>query len=103
MNKYLIDILEKTKSNQFNDSTFIPDAHNWELVKLWYYKYSQNNAIPDKKLLDLLYFFYVHENLDFYDNARFAQVAETMYITYGVETGSLLRMFSDFRKLIYEL
>lgn len=103
MNKYFIDILEKMKTNQFDNDAFIPDEHNWELARSWYHKYSVVETISDKELLELLYFFYVHENLDFYDNVHFTQVAESIHIMYGVEKNNLLKMFSDFRKLVYEL
>lgn len=103
MNGYFIGILESIKSNQFDDDTFAPDKHNWALARSWYYKYGDAETISDKELLDLLYYFYVHENLDFYDNVRFAQVAESINIRYRIPTGNLLEMFSDFRKLVYEL
>lgn len=102
MNMYFVDILEKIKLNQFNVETFVPDECNWTLARSWYLKYSVTEIMSDKNLLDLLYFFYVHENLDIYDNVRFSQVAELVYKKYKVEKSSLLTMFSDFHKLVYE-
>lgn len=57
----------------------------------------------DECVLDLLYFFYTHENLDFYDNVQFDKIAKSLYMQYGIGKGDLLKMFSDFRKLVYEV
>ena len=103
MNMYFIDIFEKIKFNQFNDDSFVPNECYWELAKSWYLKYSVSEIISDKDLLDLLYFFYIHENLDLYDNVRFSQVTEPVCKKYNVNRSSLLKMFSDFHRLVYEM
>lgn len=100
---YFIGILEKVKTGQFDDDTFVPDRHNWEQARLWYLKHSFADEISNKELLDLLYFFYVHENLDVYDNVHFSEVAESIYEKYKIEKKKFLQAFLDFRKLVYEI
>lgn len=101
MNKYLINILEQIKSGNFDDSTFAPDKSRWTPVKLWYHKYSEMESISDDKLLDLLYFFYFHEDLDFYEYAHFSEVVQYIHEEYGVRQDDILEMLTEFRKIIY--
>lgn len=103
MNKYFVDILESIKSNQFSGSIFTPDEQNWELAKSWYHKYSNVEEISDKELLNLLYLFYTHENLDFSDNVHFDQVAHSICEKYEIDRCNFLNMIVDFRKLIYSV
>ncbi len=101
MNMYFINLLESMKRESFDESTFVPDISNWQLAKSWYDKYGSIKSISDQKLLDLLYFFYIHENLDYYDNSHFSEVANSIQSLYKINTNSVLNAFIDFRILIY--
>lgn len=103
MNNYFIDLLEKIKTEQMSNDIFSPDICYWESARSWASRYSNNDSISDECVLDLLYFFYTHENLDFYDNVQFDKIAKSLYMQYGIGKGDLLKMFSDFRKLVYEV
>lgn len=102
MNEYLVGVLENIKSGQFDEDTFMPEKHNWELVKSWYHRYGNLKDISDKQLLDLLYFFYIRENLDFYDYEHFSQIGKTLQVKYGIERTDIPKTFSDFRTLVYD-
>lgn len=103
MNNYFISLLEKIKAGQLNNNTFPPDKCNWESARLWATRYSNNSSISDECVLELLYFFYTHENLDLYDNVQFNNIAKSLYMEYHIGKEDLLKMFSDFRKLVYEV
>ena len=103
MNEYFISLLQAMKTNELDRDSFVPDKYNWGLAQLWYNRYSSTEAetLSDVELLDLLYFFYIHENLEFYSKSDITQVADLVYKRYGIEKDNLLAMFSDFNKLVY--
>ena len=102
MNAYFIDIFERMNSDQFNDEKFTPDEYNWGLAKSWYSKYANINIISNKELLDLLYFFYNHENFDLYGSKHFYQETHLIRKKYGIDKNDLLKMMNDFIKIIYK-
>lgn len=101
MNKYLINIFERIKSGDFENSHFVPDESRWIPVKVWYHKYGEIEQISDNKLLDLLYFFYLHEDLDFYDYAHFREIVQYLQEEYGVRQNDILTMLTEYREMVY--
>lgn len=101
MDEYLINIFEDIKSGDFDNSIFVPDESRWIPIKLWYHKYGKIEQISDNKILDLLYFFYFHEDLDFYDYAHFGEMVEYLQKEYGIGQNDVLTMLTEFRKIVY--
>lgn len=101
MNMYLINIFECIKSGDFKNIPFVPDESRWIPVKLWYHKYGEIKQISHDKLLDLLYFFYLHEDLDFYDYAHFMEIVQYLQKEYGVKQDDILAMLSEYREIVY--
>lgn len=79
----------------------MPDESIWSSVKLWYHKYSEIEQISDDKLLDLLYFFYIHEDLDFYDYAHFREIVQFLQKEYGVRQNDISAMLTEYREIVY--
>lgn len=100
MNEYLINTFEDIKSGDFNNNSFVPDESKWLPVKLWYHKYGEIEQISDNKLLDLLYFFYFHEDLDFYDYAHFLEIVQYLQKEYGIRQNSIVTMLTEFREIV---
>lgn len=102
MNYYLVNILESIKLDDFDVETFIPDEENWNKVELWYNEYGEVEKVSKQELLDLLYFFYIHENLDFYDNNHFEHIAKYICEKFGINKENILKMFYEFRRMLYK-
>lgn len=101
MNDFFSEIFENIMSNNFNYDSFSPDSKDWLMAELWYYKYGNIGKISRKKLLDLLYFFYIHENIDSYDATHFNQIIQPICSEYKIEKANIFKMIDDFYQLIY--
>ena len=101
MNDFLINLMERIKDNSLDEETFFATIRNWRLIQSWYYKYGIQSSISDHKLLDLVYFLYTHESLDFYVPEHFSQISVYLAQEYGIEKRKLIDAFEEYRAIMY--
>ena len=97
---YLIDLLESIKDNSFSDETFYPQVKEWEPAVSWAKKYSARD-LSNKEIVDLLYYFYVRENLDYYPVEQFKKAASFLSEQFDVRVEDVLQMLIDFRSMVF--
>lgn len=66
----------------------------------WYEQYLEKcNSID--KAISLLYYFYIHDNLDQYPVDEFCRQCDYLFATYSLSRENVIRAFVSFRVLVY--
>lgn len=69
-------------------------------ARSWYSSYTNNQTIEDDELIELLFFFYSHYDLDCYELSHYTKVAEYLSSTYYIPRDKLPEMIASFRKFL---
>lgn len=77
-----------------------PNEEARSFARAWYGRYTNNHPIEDDELIELLFFFYNHTDLDCYEASHYIRVAEHLNNTYNIPRGKLLEMIASFREII---
>lgn len=86
-------------ANDHKDIVF-PSEEARIIARAWYSRYTNNHTIEDDELIELLFFFYSHYDLDCYELSHYIRVAEHLNNTYNIPREQLLDMIASFREFI---
>ena len=99
MNNKYISLLEQYKNNREIQNEFTPDVQ--QEIKQWYCN-NIGSFEGMSKALELMYYFYIHENFDFYEIQKYQDECTFLRENYLLTPEKALLAFDGFRHLIYK-
>lgn len=99
MDNQFISIFEQMKKGETVDDELLL-SNKKEIVE-WYCQYFDScSSINDA--LDLMYFFYIHDNLDVYHATEYQHQCSYLKENFSLSSDKVLNAIQSFRKLVYE-
>lgn len=101
MNIRIINMLESIKQRTYtNPAEYLTDA-DIEAIHLWYSQYTSSTTYDIEKCIDLLYFLYIRENIEFYPYEEFQKIVSSIAQIHGFEIESFWDILASFRKIVF--
>lgn len=97
----LLSLLEAMKYEKCNNlDEFITDSDK-QMIYNWFNKYSNSVYYSIESIIQLLFYLYLHENLDFYTVEEYQKVADFLSQKYKINKVDFLDMYMEFKLLLY--
>lgn len=102
MNNQLIDMLVGLLQNiDYEESFNNLSVDNQNIIIDWYTRYHVLGKFSQKDALELMVYFYNHENLDIMVNTEFIRIRDHICQIYNIISDEFLNMFVSFRRMIW--
>lgn len=100
MNNAIINLLEAIKcQNQVDIFEFL-SKNDLERIRNWYARFS-SNSISNEKLIDFIYYLYIHENIEMYTVEHFQKTLEYLSETYSFDKSHFFDLLSSYKKMVF--
>ena len=98
----LIRLLEKMKNGEdvFDNDAFFADREFYE-AKIALSPFFEEGKCTDRNLVEVLYYLYTHENIDYYPVEFFTDEVDYLRVNYSIIESKIIDLIQGFRKLIY--
>ena len=101
MNPRIINMLESIKRNTYTNPDEYLNVTDIEAIRLWYSQYATSATYDIEKCIDLLYFLYIRENIEFYPYEEFQKIVSSIAQIHGFEIESFWDILAAFRKTVF--
>ncbi|HZK55523.1 MAG TPA: hypothetical protein VFC84_15225 [Desulfosporosinus sp.] len=99
MQNQFVTFLEDIKAGKNISLDMLPTELSRRIID-WYSCFV--GKCPDiNKAIDLLYYFYIHENLDLYSIDEYVLQCNNLFQIYSLPREKVLYAFTSFRSLVY--
>ena len=107
MNLKIIYLLEDIKSGNKNicdiyDSDNLLDNETKEHITKWYLKYANNDQHDLSKIVELMYFLYIKQDIDLLSPQDYSELRDLKSKQYDIKNGEFLNMLTAYRKILFE-
>lgn len=99
MNMNLVNMFEAIKRDQFKEIGAYLNNEDIEILKQWHEENTENTGFDMRKAIDLMYYLYIHENIDLYGPSEFRRIESELAKLYGIK--ELLKLIVSFKETIY--
>lgn len=99
-----VHLFEAIKNNSFTSINDYLTKDEIILVYSWFCKYSslKLEKISLEKIIDLMYYLYIFEDIDLYTLEEYTKVVESISEKYGITKKDFINLFSDYKKMVFK-
>lgn len=101
MNEKIVNLLETKRANSSVDYLDFLSADEVNLIMDWYNNEISFDEKVIEKAIELMYFFYVHENLDLYEVSIFKDKVKMISHVHQIKEDDVLNKYIEFKKLVF--
>ena len=104
MNNAIVNLLEAIKCQKQVDIFEFLSQDDFECIRRWYAQFS-SKSISDERLIDFLYYLYVHvhENMEIYTVEHFQETLKYLSETYSFDESLFFDLLSSYDKMVFGL